>query len=154
MQRVFLRNKSGLTPDQIEKAQLAWKFLTSSNNSTLSSSTISSSSINFDISYAHLNNTKTVFNESTKTVKLGADAYPGQGDANSRMSLLACLCHELSHAQRYQMGFVRPLTEPECNLDEAETSLHASYIPVLSLQERKDLVEDAQERIRIWERKI
>jgi hypothetical protein len=39
------------------------------------------------------------FDEAQNTVFLGADALPGDGvDANARLSTLACLAHELAHA--------------------------------------------------------
>lgn len=150
-----MRNKNGLNKDQIQKARIAWEFLTQEDDTTIRADTIVLEDITFDTNSAHLTNSKTVFQESTLTVKLGADAYPGQGtDANSIMSLLACLCHELSHAQRLQLGFHRPITDPAMNLDEAETSIHASYHPVLSIQDRKHLIQDAKKRIAIWEEKI
>ncbi len=79
---------------------------------------------------------------------LGADVYPGNGvDANSRLSLLTCLAHELAHAQRFHLGFSRPTNEPDLLVDEAETSLHASFIPELADVDRVDLVEDARDRL-------
>ncbi|MFL5386270.1 MAG: hypothetical protein ACJ8GN_27450 [Longimicrobiaceae bacterium] len=84
-------------------------------------------------------------------VILGADVVPGTGQTpNARMSMLACLAHELAHAERYDLGYRRPVELPDMLPDEAETSLHASFIPVLSPRDREDLVEDARERLSDW----
>jgi hypothetical protein len=82
---------------------------------------------------------------------LGADAYPGMGQsANSRMSVLACLAHELAHMRRAGRGFRRPLTPPDGFLDEAETSIYASFFKYVPLRDREDLVEDARDRLFDW----
>ena len=84
-------------------------------------------------------------------VLLGADAYPGAGvDANSRMSVLACLVHELAHAERFAVGYRRPTSLPDVLLDEAETSLRAAFTSVISPTEREALVEDARDRLIAW----
>ncbi len=91
------------------------------------------------------------FSEDRNAVYLGADVYPGENvDANSRMSMLACLAHELAHAERYELGFQRPITMPEVLIDEAETSLHASFMTILSVKDRADLIEDARDRLIQW----
>lgn len=66
------------------------------------------------------------------------------------MSILACLSHELAHAERYEVGISRPIELPDVLIDEAETSLHASFISVLGSQDREDLVEDARDRLIEW----
>jgi hypothetical protein len=82
---------------------------------------------------------------------LGADAYSGTGStANARMSMQACLAHEMAHLQRAEMGFRRPLVPPDVHLDEAETSIHASFLKKVSRRDRQDLVEDARDRIFDW----
>jgi hypothetical protein len=82
---------------------------------------------------------------------LGADVKPGIGvEANARMSILACLAHELAHADRNQSGFQRPLGLPDCLIDEAETSLHASFNPILNPKDREVLIEDARDRLNQW----
>ena len=82
---------------------------------------------------------------------LGADALPGDGlDANARLSTLACLAHEFAHAERFQMGYRRPADLPDVLLDEAETSLRASFTSLLSAKDREDLVEDARDRVIQW----
>jgi hypothetical protein len=81
-------------------------------------------------------------------VHLGADVMPGQAiDANSRMSVLACLAHELGHAERFELGYRRPIDNL---IDEAETSLRASFVSILGLKDREDLVEDARDRLIQW----
>jgi len=103
------------------------------------------------ISEASGHSSKTRFNENRKVVILGADAYPGYGtDANSRMSVLACLAHELAHAERFQLGYQRPSNLPDMLIDEAETSIHASFVSALSKRDRMDLIEDARDRINSW----
>jgi len=82
---------------------------------------------------------------------LGADAYAGEGvDANSRMSTLACLAHELAHVERYRAEHRRPVDLPDALIDEAETSLRAALTSVLSGKDREDLVEDARDRLIHW----
>lgn len=145
-----MRNKQGLSTEQIRKAELAWGYLMDTPIEALKID-IDLNSIAFDTNEAHITNSKTVFKEETLTIKLGADAYPGDNTcANSRMSLLACLSHEFSHLQRYLLGFNRPFIDPDKHLDEAETSIHASFTTVLSDGERKDLIEDAELRLKTW----
>ena len=79
------------------------------------------------------------------------DALPGDGvDANARLSTLACLAHELAHAERFQLGYHRPTDLPDVLLDEAETSPRASFTSVLCPKDREDLVEDARDRLIQW----
>jgi hypothetical protein len=104
-----------------------------------------------DVSEAHRHSSRTRFDEVQGRVILGANVLPGVGmTPNARMSLLACLAHELAHAERYEMGYRRPLELPDMLLDEAETSLHASFTPILGNRDREDLVEDARERLSDW----
>jgi hypothetical protein len=94
---------------------------------------------------------RTYFNEDQQIVFLGSNVYPGDGmTANARLSVLACLAHELAHAQRYKNGYRRPVTMPDVLIDEAETSLHASFHPVLNPIDREDLIEDARDRLIHW----
>ncbi|MCP4699111.1 MAG: hypothetical protein GY862_20000 [Gammaproteobacteria bacterium] len=145
-----MRNIHGLTQRQIENAIIHWKFITQpSSSDKLAASALHEFSVNLDVSNACKHGSKTVFLEDGNIVRLGADAYPGSNvvSANSVMSLLACLCHELSHAQRYHMGFRRDHYDVR---DEAETSIHASYMPFLSSTDRRHLVEDAKQRLDSW----
>src|SRR5499426_2078491 len=80
-----------------------------------------------------------------------ADALLGDGvDTNARLSTLACLAHELAHAERFQLGYHRPTDLPDVLLDEAETSLRASFTSILRRRNREDLVEDARDRLIQW----
>ncbi|MGI9065279.1 MAG: hypothetical protein ACR2HX_02595 [Pyrinomonadaceae bacterium] len=84
-------------------------------------------------------------------VHLGADAKPGRGmEANSRMSVLACLAHELAHVERFEANLQRPIEFPENLIDEAEASLHASFMSVLGWKDREDLIDDARDRLTQW----
>lgn len=133
------RNQVGLTAKEIEYCIKAWEVLCGTRKRVL----ITSGATN--------HSSRTRFLQNQNVVYLGADVKPGGGiEANSRMSILACLAHELAHAERYEMGFDRPIILPDMFLDEAETSLHASYNPVLGSRDRRDLIEDAQERIVQW----
>ena len=68
-----------------------WKFITD----------IEDVHVELDLTRARLPGSSTVFNEEDQRVYLGANALPGDGiTANSRLSPLACLAHELAHAQR------------------------------------------------------
>jgi hypothetical protein len=98
-----------------------------------------------------MDGSRTRFIEEMNVVYLGANAYPGEGfSANSRMSVLACLAPELSHAERFSRGYRRPLEMPDLLIDEAETSLNASFHQALGSQDREDLREDARDWITIW----
>lgn len=66
------------------------------------------------------------------------------------MSVLACLAHELAHAERFDLGFRRPMNLPDVLVDEAETSLHASFMSSLTTKDQTDLVEDARDRLNQW----
>lgn len=130
------RNQHALDDVQLDRCRRAWELLTGNQG------------IGLDVSEAKRHGSKTRFNEARNVVLLGADAYPGIGtDANSRLSMLTCLAHELAHAQRFHLGFQRPIREPEMLVDEAETSLHASFTPELADVDRVDLVEDDRDRL-------
>ena len=62
----------------------------------------------------------------------------------------ASLAHELAHAERFQLGYRRPTDLPDVLLDEAETSLRASFTSILSPKDREDLVEVARDRLIQW----
>ena len=103
------------------------------------------------ITEAPNHSSRTHFDERDGKVHLGADVKPGSGiEPNSRMSILACLAHELAHVQRFEREFQRSITLPDCLIDEAETSLHASFHPVLNRKDREDLIEDARDRLNQW----
>jgi len=138
---IFLgrRNHRGLTDHQIEYCVNAWDFLCGKNQRALI------------LDEARIDQSLTRFIEDLNVVYLGANAYPGEGfSANSRMSVLACLAHELSHAERFTRGYRRPLEEPDKLIDEAETSLDASFHLELGSKDREDLREDARDRLTDW----
>lgn len=133
------RNKTGLDAAQINYCIQAWEFLCGDSPRPL------------DTSEAHRYGSRTRFYEQTGTVTLGADAYPGIGmGANSRLSVLACLAHEIADAERFEMGYDRPFSPPDGYVDEAEASLRASFTSVLSPRDREDLIEDAKDRLTDW----
>lgn len=118
---------------------------------------INHAELRLDTSQAHLAGSRTQYVESTRSLVLGADAFPSgslTASANDNLSLLACLSHELAHAERHQLGFQRPFEFPERHLDEAETSLHASFRPELMQRDRRDLVADAALRIQQFQSHI
>src|SRR5262247_3205344 len=133
------RNQIGLTERQIAYCVEVWAVLCADRP------------IAFDTSEAVQYASRTHFDEAQNTVFLGADALPGDGvDANARLSTLACLAHELAHAERFQLGYRRPTDLPDVLLDEAETSLRASFTSILRRRNREDLVEDARDRLIQW----
>ncbi len=137
------RNQNGLTEKQIEKCLLAWEQLGGNEYCIL------------DTSEASAHNSCTRFDQIKQMVYLGADVMPGKGtEARSRMSMLACLAHELAHFERYKKGYDRPTNKPDMLLDEAEASLDASFNPTISQKDRVDLVEDAQDQIVSWLQRI
>jgi len=133
------RNQAGLTDKQIEYCEEVWAVLRADRQIVL------------DVSAARQNFSRTRFNEDHNKVFLGADAFPGEGvDANSRMSTLACLAHELAHVERFQLGYRRPTELPDVLLDEAETSLRAAFTSLHRKKNREDWVEDARDRLIQW----
>ena len=135
------RNLDPLTEQQVEYCRLAWNVLRDSTGIL----------IELDVSRAQTFGTTTGFSEASNVVFLGANAYPGYGvDANSRLSPLACLAHEITHARRFARGYRRPTELPHSLLDEAETSIDASFVEVLSPKDQEDLVEDARDRLIQW----
>lgn len=133
------RNYIGLTEDQIERCRRVWAEL------------CGDITVPLDVSEAALHGSRTRYDVDSCTVVLGANAYLGSGQsANSRLSLVACLAHELAHKLRADMDFDRPYTPPDVYLDEAEASIHASFLSGVSPRDRVDLVEDARDRIFLW----
>lgn len=133
------RNYIGLTEDQIERCVETWRFLCGRTEREL------------DASEAARHGSRTRYDETRRAVILGADAYPGRGQsANARLSMRACLAHELAHMLRAGRRFRRPLTVPDMYLDEAETSIYASFLKNVRLRDREDLVEDARDRLIDW----
>ena len=68
----------------------------------------------------------------------------------ARLSTLACLAHELAHVERFYLSYRHPTDLPDVLLDEAETSLRASFTSILSPKDHEDLVEDARDRLIQW----
>ena len=133
------RNRNGLTDRQIEYCIEAGQVLCGDEDRILITDE------------ANINSYRTRFVEDRNVVYLGADAYPGNNSsANSRMSVLACLAHELSHMQRFDREYRRPLDMPYILIDEAETSLNASFHIALGSKDREDLIEDARDRLIEW----
>lgn len=139
-------------------AETCWQFITGSALSEeigcFAGERLDLKSIDFDTSCAHLDGSKTRYVASRNVVILGADAYPSEfesDNSNERMSLHACLSHELAHAERYQIGFRRPFSDPDSFLDEAETSIHASFRPELRPIDREDLIGDASLRLKDYQ---
>jgi hypothetical protein len=133
------RNRIGLSEQQIDKCIAAWAVLCGDHPRVL------------DTSEAMEYGSRTRFVQDRQIVMLGADAYPGSGtSANSRMSMLACLAHELAHVEWFELGYRRPFDAPDSFIDEAETSLRASFTSVLSPRDREDLIEDARDRLIDW----
>jgi hypothetical protein len=134
------RNQVGLTEREIRYCLEAWELLCGDNKRVLI------------VTEAPRHSSRTHFNEIDGLVYLGADVKPGNGiEANSRMSILACLAHELAHVERFERSaFQRLITFPDNLIDEAETSLHASFMSVLGSRDREDLVEDARDRLNQW----
>jgi hypothetical protein len=133
------RNRNGLTDRQIEYCIEAWQVLCGDEDRILITDEV------------NINSSRTRFVEDRNVVYLGADAYPGNNSsANSRMSVLACLAHELSHMQRFDREYRRPLDMTDILIDEAETSLNASFHIALGSKDREDLIEDARDRLIEW----
>lgn len=129
----------GLSANQIDRCKLIWEVLNGKDICPL------------DCSEATAHNSKTRFNQSKNKVILGADVIPSKGfDSRSRMSEMACLAHEIAHAERFSFGLDRDINIPNKFRDEAEASLHASWNMALSNKDREDLVEDARDLLIEW----
>lgn len=130
------RNQIGLLPRKIAACEAIWEYLGGKFRCPQ------------DIQQAHDHGSRTRYSQTLKIVYLGADVEPGAGmEARVRMSEFACLAHELAHAERHQMGYDRPNLESATLIDEAETSLHASFMQQLNFTDRHDLIEDARDQI-------
>jgi len=133
------RNLEPLSEDQIANCEAAWQLLCGGVAREL------------DTTEADRYGSRTRYNEERRAVILGADAYPGVGiNANARMSMLACLAHELAHAERHEAAYGRPFDPPDSYLDEAETSIRAAFNTVISRVDREHLIEDARDRLVDW----
>jgi len=136
------RNQIGLTPREIEYCVKAWEYLCEEGEGGLRELVTAEAS---------RHSSKTYFSEADGRVYLGADVKPGRGiEANARISIVGCLAHELAHAERFDLGFRRPVKLPDKLLDEAEASLHASFMRQLGSRDREDLIEDARDRLNQW----
>lgn len=132
------RNRIGLTERQIRHCMETWDVLCDIPKP-------------LDVSQAARHGSRTRYDQDRNLVILGADAFQGPGaTANARMSMMACLAHELAHALRAEMGFDRPFAAPDAYLDEAETSIFASFLSNMNVRDREDLVEDARDRVTDW----
>jgi len=67
-----------------------------------------------------------------------------------RVALDASTSSEKAHVERFRLGYRRPTDLPDVLLDEAETSLRASFTSILRTKNREDLVEDARDRLIQW----
>lgn len=106
-----------------------------------------------DVTESETASSRTRFEAVGGVVILGCDAYPGLGtDARSRMSMPACLAHEMAHAERHFKGILRPFGMPDYFLEEVEASIHASFVVGLSGTERAILIEDARDQLEGWRR--
>jgi hypothetical protein len=133
------RNQDALAGEDIQRRLIEWGVLCGDRE------------IELDVSEASRTGSSTRFSETHRKVFLGANVMPGLGtSANARMSPLACLAHELAHYDRFIAGYDRPHQLPDVLLDEAETSIRASFESVLSARDRDDLVEDARDRLNQW----
>lgn len=134
------RNQTGLTRRQIEQCEIIWEVLGGNECCSL------------ETSEAFQHNSSTRFSQAKNIVFLGAGVVPGSAiDTRSAMSEMACLAHELAHAQRFEMGIHRPIPLPDGFLDEAEASLHASFLLPISTTDRRNLIENARVQIAAWQ---
>jgi hypothetical protein len=133
------RNNNGLNERQIQRCQAFWSVLGGTAVCEL------------DISEATFAGSKTRFVAERNLVLLGSDAYPGSApDPRSRMSMSACLAHELAHADRYRRDIRRPYEMPDYLVEEAEASIHGSFYVGLESVQRRILIEDARDQLDRW----
>jgi hypothetical protein len=133
------RGTEGLSDHQITQCKIIWEVLGGKDLCLL------------DCSEANTHGSKTKFNQTKNKVILGADVIPGSSlDPRSRMSEMACLAHEMAHAERFSFGLDRDIQIPHKLRDEAETSLHASWNMALNKTDRITLIEDARDLLDEW----
>jgi len=131
--------------EEIGVCQLAWQVLLDAQDPNWRVTVL------LDVSSAARSHTLTAYFQETNSVKLGANVLPGIGnDPNDRLSMRACLAHELAHAQRFAAGFARPFALPDRLLDEAETSIAAAFMTPLIASDKEELVEDARAHLSHW----
>ncbi|MBI4806995.1 MAG: hypothetical protein HY795_17405 [Desulfovibrio sp.] len=125
------RNVRALTAGQIKESKSAWKILGGERRK-----------IKLILKNARQDNSKTTYNPARRCVNLGADAFPSSTPSChfSGMSLLACLAHELAHAERHKVGIKRPFEGDGSYIEEVEASLHASLSPALAEHDRLNLI--------------
>src|SRR5262245_16955942 len=93
------RNQIALTKRQIDNCLEVWSLLDGNSAASLV------------VTEASSHSSRTRFNEHHRAVYLGAVVMPGSGiNPNSRLSMLACLAHELAHAQRFLLGYAELLS--------------------------------------------
>jgi hypothetical protein len=105
-----------------------------------------------DTSQAHIAAGLTRYEEMRRVVILGADVYenPHASDVSpvrDRMSNVAVLAHEMAHAKRHRKEYNRSIDMPDMLIDEAETSLEASFNPNIAAKDKRDLIEDAKNQL-------
>lgn len=90
----------------------------------------------------------TRYDYARKVVFIGTDVLPLPSSMcllpHSQLSILACLAHELAHAERHRMGISRPFDGIGALIEEAEACLHAAFYPALSDDDRATLHKCAQ----------
>ncbi len=91
---------------------------------------------------------RTRYDYTKKVVYVGTDVLPLPSSMcllpHSQLSILACLAHELAHAERHRMGIDRPFIGVGALIEEAEACLHAAFYPALSEEDRNTLYKCAQ----------
>jgi hypothetical protein len=139
-----MRNAAGLSEHEIANCQTTWAVIGGLRLGELIAEGATRSG------------SRTVYSETRRRVILGADVKPATGvspaaAARDRMSIAAVLAHELAHGDRHLKGFSRPFGRPDIDpdslVDEAETSLEASFNPFLKPTDRRILVEDARDQL-------
>lgn len=142
---MLVRNQKGLSAVELARCEMVWCVLIDAQDEKFRVEP------SLDVSHATTDFTVTVYDERTNTVRVGANVLPGLGsEACERLSLTACLAHELAHAQRFFAGMRRSFDFPDSLLDEAETSLWAAHLVPLLDSEVEDLIDDSRSRLAHW----
>ncbi len=152
------RNQKALTDKQIEDVRTLFNFMVTPDakddvGDSFDGDVLSEFEVKIDFSRAKIDGTRTTYADEDNIIYIGTNIYPvmsGPQTANATMSMMACLAHELAHAQRKFLGYRRNSVGRGELIDEAETSLHASFFSYLNPFHREQLVRDATERLEGW----
>ncbi|MDR2869451.1 MAG: hypothetical protein LBV04_03280 [Deferribacteraceae bacterium] len=124
------RNTQALSQAQIDYCETVWDVLKEGHDF-----------IRLDCTRASQPASLTSYKPDDKTIYVGANVFPAINttDPHASLSVLACLAHELAHAERDKLCIRRNMQGIEYYIEEVEACLHASCYLVLNDYDRQQL---------------